>query len=401
MQEQISVIITVYNTAPYLEQCLDSVLKQTYQNLEIILVDDGSRDESPQICDAYAKKDSRVLVIHQENKGAPRARKTGYAASHGRYISIIDSDDWLEPVMLETLYNALTTQQTDVAMCGKYEDMDGVSRSIYPEIPAGRYEGKRLATDIYPNLIVNKRFFEWGIFPSFWDKLFKREVLMPYLMEVDDRLPMGNDAAGVYPTILHVKSICVMHECLYHYRQTDHSMVRTFGRTQDKRLGFRLLYQSVLQKLKNADSAYNLPEQWLEYLLFIMIPRADELYEGIERLDYLFPFPKVKRNSRVILYGMGLYGQRLYAYLNETGFCQVVAAADRNYEALQKKGLPVICPDEIRGYDFDAVVVSLSFAGATEAVKAYLLTIIPEEKIHTIDTKIIKEEKALKAFGIL
>ena len=178
-------------------------------------------------------------------------------------------------------------------------------------------------------------------------------------------------------------------------------MIRTFDRKRDKINGFRILYQSVLQEFKGTKKEYGLQEQWLEYVLFLMIPRADELYEGMGELDYLFPFPKVKKNSKIVLYGMGLYGNRLYNFLNDTGFCQVVAVADRNYNTLQKKGLAVISPEDIKEYSFDAIVITLSFADVVEAVKEYLSSIFPKEKIHTIDQKIMKNQSTLKAFGLL
>lgn len=399
--ELISVIITVYNMEEYLRKCVDSVLAQTYRNIEIILVDDGSTDAGPGICDEYVRKDARVHVIHKSNEGAPKARKAGYESSKGAYLSIIDADDWLEPDMIERLYENAIGQNVQIAMCGRFEESESGSRPVKQGISAGRYSGRRLSEEIFPRMIVNQAFFAWGIFPSYWDKLFRRDALTPYLFRVDDRIPMGNDAAGVYPALLHAESIYILDECLYHYRQTDGSMVRRFDRNPDKRKGFRILYQSVLKEFETAKEEYALQEQWLEYMLFLMIPRADELYEGMGELDYLFPFPNVKRNSRVILYGMGLYGQRLYAYLKDTGFCQVEAAADQNYEAMRKKGIPVICPDDIRNHRFDAIIVTLSFASAAGAVKSYLSTMVPEDKIHTIDRKIIKEERALKAFGVV
>lgn len=397
----ISVIITVYNVERYLRQCLDSVLAQTYRKIEVILVDDGSVDSSPDICDEYVEKDARVHVIHKNNEGAPKARKVGCEYSKGEYLSIIDADDWLEQDMIEKLYRAITLQDVQVAMCGRFEESEGRSRPVKQGIAAGTYSGSRLSKEVFPRMMVNQEFFEWGIFPSYWDKLFRRDTLYPYLFQVDDRIPMGNDAAGVYPLLSHVESITILDECLYHYRQTDESMVRRFDRYPNKRKGFRILYQSVLKEFAETKPEYLFQDQWLEYVLFLMVPRADELYEGMCKLDYLFPFPKVKRNSKIVLYGMGLYGQRLFAFLKATGFCQVEAVADQNYEALRGKGLPVISPDEIGNYHFDAIVVSLSFANAVVDIKGYLSKRFATDMIHTVNRKIIKEERALKALGLI
>lgn len=114
----VSIIIPVYNSELYLERCLDSVLTQTYDNIEVILVNDGSTDESPSICDEYAQRDKRIIVIHQSNQGQADARNTGIMSSHGNYISFIDSDDFVEPEYIEYLWELLNESGASIAICG-------------------------------------------------------------------------------------------------------------------------------------------------------------------------------------------------------------------------------------------------------------------------------------------
>lgn len=116
-QELISVIIPVYNVEKYLDRCLESVLNQTYKNLEIILVDDGSTDNSGNMCDEYVKKDQRVVVIHKKNGGASTARNVGLDCAQGQYIGFVDSDDWIKLDMYEYLYNLLHAYDADISMC--------------------------------------------------------------------------------------------------------------------------------------------------------------------------------------------------------------------------------------------------------------------------------------------
>lgn len=118
MEPLISVIVPVYKVEKYLEKCIDSILAQTYKNLEIILVDDGSPDRCGQICDEYAKKDGRVKVIHKENEGVSVARNTGIELSNGELLCIIDSDDYMEYDMIEVLYRAIEENSTDMSFCG-------------------------------------------------------------------------------------------------------------------------------------------------------------------------------------------------------------------------------------------------------------------------------------------
>ena len=218
---------------------------------------------------------------------------------------------------------------------------------------------------------------------------------------VDERITMGEDAACVYPCLLNVESIYVLRKCLYHYRQTPTSMVKNVVDSRKEREGFRILYESVKETLGKYSSIYDLREQWQEYLLFLMIPRSDSLYEGIEKLPYLFPYSHVKRGSRIILYGAGTYGQRLYQYLKRTKFCDVIAVADRNYVELKAQGLPVISPNEISEYQYDSIVIASSFAKVRKSIYDDLTTRFCPEKVQIMEEALIKDESTLRALGVI
>lgn len=396
----ISVIVTIYNVKPYLKECLDSIINQTFREIEILLVDDGSTDGCYEICEEYRKKDSRIKVLHKTNQGLVDARKDGLRMAEGTYISYVDGDDWVEPNMLETLYHIMEREKTDIAMFGHYEDTGIMKRAVYHAMEEGKYDKERMQQSIYPGMIVNGEFFEWGVWPGVCGKMFRRECLEPYQMAVDSRLTMGEDVACFYPCILNAESVYILRECFYHYRQTPASMVKQIEDTKQERERFQLLYQSLYHSFECYAQIYDFREQWLEYMLFLMTPRADTLYEGMEGLDYLFPFPKVRKGSRIILYCAGTYGQRLYQYLKRTSFCSVVAWADRNYAELQKQGFAVIAPDEMKKYEFDEIVVASSFAKTRRAIYQELTQKYPKEKVHIIDEKLIKSKETLKAFRL-
>ena len=396
----ISIIVPVYNISKYLSQCIESIIHQSYTNIEIILVDDGSTDECPDICDRYAKIDDRIKVIHKENGGLVSARIKGLELACGKYIGYVDGDDWIEPDMFERLLYIAEQEKVDVVACGRYEDTGKVSREVHHGIKEGRYNKESLRKYVYPNMIVNCDFFEWGIFPSVWDKLFKRECLISYQMDVDKRLTMGEDAACVYPCMLNIDSLYVLNKSLYHYRQTTSSMVKKVVDFELERNNFSLLYHSVLKKFEQYKNIFDLREQWLEYLLFLMVPRSDTLYKNIEKLDYLFPFPNVKKGSNIVIYGMGTYGQRLYNYLKRTSFCNVLMCADRNYIELCKQGLCVDSPEEISKHDYDAIIVASSFAKARMSIYNDLIKRFPKEKVHIMDVDLIKSDSTLDAFGL-
>lgn len=127
---EISIIVPVYKVEPYLRKCIDSILAQTFTDFELILIDDGSPDNCGVICDEYAAKDNRVVVVHQENAGVSAARNAGLNIARGSYIGFVDSDDWIEPEMYETMLRTAKESKADVVMCGvKYTDVDG-TRSI-------------------------------------------------------------------------------------------------------------------------------------------------------------------------------------------------------------------------------------------------------------------------------
>ena len=230
--------------------------------------------------------------------------------------------------------------------------------------------------------------------------MFKKECIERYLMEVDDRITMGDDAACVYPSILHAHGIYILNECLYHYRQSNYSLVKQNPNTDLMRLRFSILYHSVLNQFENGKEIYDLRQQWKQYLLFLMVPRAESLYCGIDQLDYLFPFPKVKRDSSIILYGMGTYGQLLYGFIKRSGICEIVACADRNYIALNHQGWNVISPNEITGYEYDYIVVASSFAKARRAILTDLSQKYDSDKIQFMDEKLIGSDQTLKALGL-
>lgn len=397
----ISVIVPIYNIALNLPQCLDSIINQSYLNLEIILVDDGSTDGSSKICDDYALCDKRIKVIHKKNEGLVRARKTGISASSGDIIAYVDGDDWIEPDMMEILYNTMKSQDVDIVMCGRCEDTGDTYRRVYHGMPSGRYDKDSMIKNVYPNMIVNQAFFEWGIFPGVWDKLFKRVSLEKYQMEVDDRLTMGEDAACVYPALLNAQSIYVLHKCLYHYRQRVNSMVKQSVDIQIQRQRFNILFNTVNKSFEKYSYIFDLREQWKEYILFLMVPRADALFKEVSKLPYLYPFPSVNKGSNIIIYCMGTYGQLLSKYIHKSGFCNIVVCVDKNYIELRKQGLNVISPDEINNYEYDWVVVANSFANARRNIFNNLSNKVPKEKICLMDEQLIKSESSLKAFGLV
>lgn len=218
MDKRISIIIPVYNVQNYLSQCIDSVVNQTYSNLQIILVDDGSTDSSGTICDEWEKKDSRIRVIHKENGGLSDARNIGMNIATGDYIAFVDSDDVIHPRMYEFLLAALMQTEADVAICHEevfYEDSYQVtSYSNYT------IEGIETLQEL------KKHFMEvWtGPINFAWNKLYKKEVIGSL------RFPKGRYLEDIWfsvEALSRVSKVVWIEEKLYGFRQRQGSIMNS------------------------------------------------------------------------------------------------------------------------------------------------------------------------------
>lgn len=168
--KKISIIIPVYNVEMYLEKCMQSILNQTYSNLEIILINDGSKDASGEICEKIAKKDNRVCVIHKENGGASSARNKGLEVATGDYIGFVDADDYITKDMYQYLYDLLTDNDADIAMCDFTRDSSKLDENIQ-DGQLKYYETAEEIQDFFYRVNGEPSCY------SIWNRLFKKEVL--------------------------------------------------------------------------------------------------------------------------------------------------------------------------------------------------------------------------------
>ncbi len=229
----ISVIVPIYNIKQYLPQCVDSLLKQTYKDFELILVDDGSTDGSSDICDFYAGQDKRIVVIHQNNGGLVAARKAGLERSKGEYIVPVDGDDWTEPDMLERLVQIMHDYDSDIIVSSYFIDNNmGDKKIALQQFKEGYYDKRMMEKKIYPKMLSILPFFEFGIFPSVWAKMFKRRLIYTHQMSVNDTITLGEDVACLYPTMLEAESCYIFNKPLYHYRVNDKSMTHAYNKMQ-------------------------------------------------------------------------------------------------------------------------------------------------------------------------
>lgn len=203
----ISVIVPVYRVEDYLDRCVESILSQTFTDFELILVDDGSPDHCPAMCDSWAKKDSRIKVIHKENGGLSDARNVGFEASCGEWISFVDSDDYVHPAMLQALYDAVQKFKVKVSICG-FKRTQGESLEENPDLAANLWS----AEDLYMQRNVNATVA--------WGKLYHCSVVLPY--------PVGKlheDEFVTYRILFACEQIAVLDAELYGYYQNPNSIM--------------------------------------------------------------------------------------------------------------------------------------------------------------------------------
>lgn len=374
----ISVIVPIYQIERYIGICIESIINQTYKNLEIILVDDGSPDRCPEICDLYAKKDTRIKVIHKQNGGLVSARKAGIQASKGSYIGFVDGDDWIDTGFYESLYATIEINNADVVCAGQSRDLFNQSVHFCNSYPLGIYTGEKLK-ELQKNMISYKDFYRPGITTYVWNKLFKRDLLYKHQMSVDERITIGEDAAVTYPVLMECKSICVTDNVAYHYRQREDSMLKKSSSFADEAKKLRYLYEYMSNFARIHNS--NLQKQIDDYVLGICIMRSG----GKLPDDSFSTFDNVYYGKNVVIYSAGTFGQQLVNRFKESKHCNLVGWIDDDYWEYRRCCLDVDPVDKITKIDFDYVLIATIDCYTAEKIKNRLSVYgIQEDKILTV-----------------
>lgn len=231
-----SFVVPSYNSEKYLCSCIDSLLKQSFSDYEIVIVDDGSTDSSPEICDKYSNKNSNIQVIHTANRGALLARELGTQSSKGEYIIAVDCDDIVDKDLLRVLNEIIIEKQPDI-VCYAYQDIDqsgskgnkilnGAKPGLYNEI------NKCLLIDKLVNNTNEREHNMGSIIYSLWSKAIKRDIMLSYQSLLPHCIKNGDDLCFIAPAICSSKSIYVSDFVGYYYRRSDNSMNRTFRETE-------------------------------------------------------------------------------------------------------------------------------------------------------------------------
>ena len=374
--KRLGVVVPVFNTEPYLAQCIESILNQSYMDFELVLVNDGSTDRSGAICDEYQKRDNRVHVIHQENMGKVLARLNGVKHLNCKYVTFVDADDWID---FNTYRKMEIYMEDDIDVISfqiiRYfdEEYQYVSHNHYQ---AGFYNREKIEKFIFPAMIFDDKKKECGLDPSLANKIIKKELLLDFLHRARNlKVSYGDDVAVVYPLMVHAKTLMITDESLYYHRKRKNETAPYFiDENFHKKLCDLHYYLKACM-----NSGYGFTKQ-LDYFFEISIKTYMKKYgDRKEESAYLFPFDKIPKDRKIILYGASKVGQTYYDQINRIHYAEVIAWVDKAYLSYENMGVKrVEVIETIKNYDY--VVIAIRAFEIAEIVKSNLINMGVDEK---------------------
>lgn len=324
----LSVIVPVFNVEQYLDKCINSILEQTYKDLEIILVDDGSTDESGRICDRYANSEHRVSVIHQANGGIVSARKRGVCEAKGDYIAHIDADDWIDKEMFSKLMKFANHYDADIVTAGMVREYDDIKVDEYDNIEEGYYDEHGIKEKVLPILMYEGTFYTPAINIHITNKIYRTELAKKIHLLMSDDIRLGEDGAFVYPFIACSKKMYVCHEKLYHYRLYATSCVGT-GKASDIS-GLRILYEHMCHFFDNLEkNEINYSTQIDMLMLYELLLRYPDTAIKIGEDGSFNIIKNLNREDKVVIYGAGKFGVRVKNIFEQKLGMQLVGWVDK------------------------------------------------------------------------
>ncbi len=381
MNSLISVIVPVFNIDKYISKCIESIMEQTYKNLQIILVDDGSTDTSGEICDRYAKKDIRIQVIHKKNGGLVSARNAGLEAAAGEYVGFVDGDDYIDIGFYEVLLEDMLKNDVDFVHMGYRTENGNSSRAC------GNFE-----TEKY-QLTENSRlyFVEEGIFgksgtfqitPSIWSKLFKREFIQKCYARVPKELSYGEDMFCLSMCMLEGRSMYLHKTAMYHYVNRQGSLMNSAYVSSV--INISELYHA-LKNLFMEYNVYGFLRPCLEtYLARIMLLAIKKIGKSMESVSfYYLKNIDVIKGKKVVIYGAGSVGQGYYAQISRYATCMIVGWVDLKFQQYQFGYAQVQPVTELEKMQYDVLLLAIKDENKAKQIRRELMERrgIPEKMI--------------------
>lgn len=390
----LSVIVPIYNTEKFLVRCIESILSQTYKNLEVILVDDGSTDGSSKICDQYAEKDNRIKVIHKRNEGRTKARREGVLASSGDVVTFVDSDDWMDSETYEQMMEVFSKTECELVSGGIIRDYEisGKREIAYDNFPEGLYTAPD--SEIFPTMLWDYKNNTHGLFPNLCTKLFRNKIIKDVLCRINTEIFYGEDCLAFYTYCLQIKRYYILHKAGYHYNIRHGS---TCWSADPKLLvNSYLLYTEFNKEFSNYSNPYILVRQLKRYILelvekhnLLMLFDIDLNAYG----DWQFDYDVSMFDSEYIIYGAGACGQALYSMLRKYEKTdKLVAWVDKRPEGKSALCLhDVVSISEIEKLKYDFIVIAVKDEKVAGSIRDDLIRTYQVDNNKIIWKKAVQE----------
>lgn len=374
----ITIIVPIYNVSSYLDKCISSIIDQTYKDLEIILVDDGSTDNCGEICDRYAQLDRRINVIHKENGGLVSARKAGLDLAKGDYIAFVDGDDWIDKDMYQVLLDKALSSGVDFVdssyLCVKANVI------VEYKILEAEYEfDAEQIKAVIESWIVDRD--KALIRSTIWTKLYKADVIRKSYAEVPDEMSLGEDVINYIALFKYANRATIISDSFYNYNYRSDSLSHSRSirnwRKENEKIG---LCTSMIEKYYPYINK-NMLDTWYfrrGLVWFNNIQIDDEwripVYKCVD-IDNL-------QNRRVVIYGAGNVGKDIYAQLSKYVSCNIVGWVDKNYQKYHYPYCTVQSSDSLNDLGYDIVIIAVLREKLADSIKYELIEKgVPEEKI--------------------
>lgn len=335
----ISVIVPVYNVERYLEQCVNSIIIQTYTNLEILLLDDGSKDSSGALCDKLALKDGRIKVIHKDNEGLGLTRDRGIDECKGKLISFVDSDDWIEKTLIETLYSSMVTSKVDFVKCG-FEKVTDDKKVLFTKTFAQEYfAGQEARNKLAPRILGSSPVAHDNIEMCVWGCLYKADIIKENNIKFpSERKMISEDMPFNLEYLQYANGGLVVEYSGYRYRYNETSLTTSYRRDRFNatKIFFKTMHKKVSELGYGKDCQLRLDRMFFVYLRMCItqenrrISRLDkrEALSNISVLcsdDYVkytissYPVNKLGKSQRLFLWLIKNKCSRTLLSLTEMG----------------------------------------------------------------------------------
>lgn len=384
MNDTVSIIIPVYNYEKYLRRCVDSVMLQDYSPIEIILIDDGSTDSSPEICDDYAERYDNVYCIHQTNSGVSTARLNGVRKATGAYVAFVDADDWIDCNHISDMVSKFS-EEIDWVAAGaiRYWDYGGCEEKN--RLAEGYYKTQAEKGYLLSNMLCEVYPFSFGITPFLWNKLYRKNILMDVLERIDNGVYIGEDVVINCLYALRTRGVYLSDECTYHY--IEHRDSSKLVRKNDYFEKASRLYIAIYNEFAKHELSTKLLSQLDQYFCMVIWSRNEDGAEMFSKV--FFPFTDVRMGERIILYGAGRTGQIFYHQVTSTGFCRIVSWVDKKpIEEWYSRDVHIDKPEDIKRHQFDKIVIAIRVQRVVDdAIKDLIKMGVPREKIITVECK--------------